>query len=333
MLKEGVKPTNPVVSVIVPCYNCASTIVSTLESLERQTFKLFEAILINDGSTDETEVVIKQHINGSRLDFKYISQENGGVSSARNRGLDVALGEYVVFLDADDIYHHDFIRILYSSIVESGVDVSFCTLTREPKKYWQDAIRLEASKISVISIMQQFMYLTTPLSFSTVMYVNKILRKNQIRFPVGLRYGEDQEFLWKYLTHIKSGVFINAPLYGYIDTLTSVMRNVNWHGTDAITASKNVSEYLMINESPFALEYNNYMPARTILHVQRRFASARRYDLFVRLTEEYDTKRIVKGLISFGKSKGVRLAALVYSFAPRLFYYAIGMLGKMNRFS
>lgn len=322
---------NPIVSVIVPCYNCESSVTLTLESLERQKFKQFELILINDGSTDGTDRVLSNYIKQSLLDIVYINQKNGGVSVARNNGIDVARGRYIVFLDADDIFHEDFISVLFTNISESGRDVAYCILTRNPDAHWRKELQYETIKKDVLEIMAQFMYRRAPLSFFTFIYSRSIVVSNEIRFPVGIKYGEDQEFLWKYLTHVKSGVFINAPLYGYLDNPTSVMRNINWSRTDAIKASENVGKYLLSNGSPFADEFKRYMTARNILQILKHYASAERHDLFNRLEGEYDTVKLVKELVSSGKSLQVKISALIYITCPKMFYHGIVFLAKPRK--
>lgn len=93
---------NPLVSVIVPCYNQGIFLSETLESVLNQTFSDWECLIIDDGSTDDTCKVAKSYVvKDSR--FSYLKKENGGVSSARNLGLDNAKGSYIQFLDSDDI--------------------------------------------------------------------------------------------------------------------------------------------------------------------------------------------------------------------------------------
>ena len=94
---------NPFVSVIVPCYNVETYVGECLESLRTQSFTDFEAICVNDGSTDGTRTVLEEFAQAdSRI--LIVDRENGGLSAARNSGLDVARGEYVCFLDSDDKY-------------------------------------------------------------------------------------------------------------------------------------------------------------------------------------------------------------------------------------
>jgi len=94
------KKNIPKVSVVIPTYNCAQYIAEAIESVLNQTYKDFEIIVIDDGSTDNTQEIIKPYLNK----IKYIYQQNSGPSAARNRGIKEANGEYIAFLDADDIW-------------------------------------------------------------------------------------------------------------------------------------------------------------------------------------------------------------------------------------
>jgi len=99
----------PLVSIIVPCYNQAHYLPEALESVMKQTYSNWECIIVNDGSTDDTEKVVHGwKIKDDR--FKYVKKENGGLSSARNAGLSVASGEYIQLLDADDLLEFDKLK-------------------------------------------------------------------------------------------------------------------------------------------------------------------------------------------------------------------------------
>lgn len=91
----------PKFSVIIPAYNCEKFIAETIESVFNQTYLDFEIIVIDDGSTDRTKSLINQYLSDKII---YIFQENQGVSIARNRGIDIAKGEYIAFLDCDDLW-------------------------------------------------------------------------------------------------------------------------------------------------------------------------------------------------------------------------------------
>ena len=95
---------NPLISIIIPIYNVENFLTKTLKSVQNQTFTNFEAICINDGSTDNSADIVKSFADADKR-FKWINQENQGVAAARNYGIQTAEGKYIMFLDGDDYMH------------------------------------------------------------------------------------------------------------------------------------------------------------------------------------------------------------------------------------
>ena len=102
------------ISVIIPAYNAEKFLVESIESVINQTIDDFEIIVIDDGSTDSTLDILRNY-EESYEDFIVICQDNSGPAAARNRGLDVAKGEYIYFLDADDVLELDALESLYNA--------------------------------------------------------------------------------------------------------------------------------------------------------------------------------------------------------------------------
>ncbi|MEO1679145.1 MAG: glycosyltransferase [Pseudomonadota bacterium] len=112
---------SPVVSVIVPVYNTSALVGAAIESLKAQSFADFEALVVDDGSTDGSGAAALSAIGGDRR-FRLIQRENGGLSAARNTALDAANGEFLAFLDSDDEYAPDFLGALVDALGDSGAD-------------------------------------------------------------------------------------------------------------------------------------------------------------------------------------------------------------------
>ena len=107
--------SNPKLSVIVPVYNVQDHIVACINSLLSQTFEDFEAIIINDGSTDASGRRLK-HAIGKDCRFRVFHQENSGLSNARNNALKKVKGKFITFLDGDDCYHPSFLHLMHDEI-------------------------------------------------------------------------------------------------------------------------------------------------------------------------------------------------------------------------
>lgn len=113
------------VSIIVPVYNAEKYLANTLDSIIRQSYKNFELLLINDGSTDKSKAICDKFALKDRR-IKVLDKNNGGVSSARNYGLSVAEGEYVIFIDSDDYLTADMLETLVNDIESTKSDVAIC---------------------------------------------------------------------------------------------------------------------------------------------------------------------------------------------------------------
>ena len=122
MVKEDILPeknkAQPLISVIVPCYNQAQYLDECLQSVLEQTYQNWECIIVNDGSPDNTEEVVKKWTEKDPR-FKYLKKENGGLSSARNAGIKAAEGEWILPLDADDKIGDRYLELAEKEFGES----------------------------------------------------------------------------------------------------------------------------------------------------------------------------------------------------------------------
>jgi len=115
------------VSIVIPTYNMAEFVGEAVQSCLNQTYGNLEIIVIDDGSTDKTEDILKSYIEEGKI--KYFSKENGGCASARNFGLRVAKGEYLMFLDSDDLLSSETVAVLREYLVKhQDVDVAYCSI-------------------------------------------------------------------------------------------------------------------------------------------------------------------------------------------------------------
>ena len=121
------KNKKPVVSIIVPCFNQGKYILETLKSVSRQTFTNFECIVVNDGSKDRSSEIAKEYAQKDKR-VKVYDYENAGVSVARNRGLELAKGEYISFVDSDDWLHPEFYKILADALETNNADIAKCSI-------------------------------------------------------------------------------------------------------------------------------------------------------------------------------------------------------------
>lgn len=198
------------VSVIIPAYNAEKSLSRTLDSLLDQDYKHLEIIVINDGSIDgTTELVHKYQINDSRIIL--INKENGGVSTARNQGINNATGKYLTFLDADDTFEINFVSSLLNQIQIRESDIAYCgfsfltDVSRVPKKI----------KFSTKQVLKKYFLNQLPIHTSSWLIKKSYLDMYNIRFEEGVSWGEDIEFFTQVLSLSKNITFVDKYLSNY----------------------------------------------------------------------------------------------------------------------
>jgi len=187
------------ISVIVPTYNRAYMIGKTMESILSQTFKDLEIIVVDDGSTDNTEEVVKSYSNNSVMPIRYVRKENGGCASARNKGIDLAEGEYIAFLDSDDQFIPDAIKTLMDRLTSSNADFIYSPSIEVYEGAEFLALPAAAGKPEDFAKEH---FLTTCARSCCILYRKEIFSK--IRPNVALRYNEDSDFLQRVALNFKA---------------------------------------------------------------------------------------------------------------------------------
>lgn len=180
------------VSVIIPVYNAKNTISEAIDSILNQTHQNFEIVIIDDGSTDNTESILKKYMNKEEK-IKVYTQVNQGVSKARNNGIKKATGKYITFLDADDLYHPTFLEKMYNRIKKNESDICYCgvdTIPEGRKLKWLDKFRDG-------DILVDYVKGKIPLHTGTWLINKEYLETNELFFPEGVSWGEDLEFFYK----------------------------------------------------------------------------------------------------------------------------------------
>ena len=195
------------VSVIIPIYNCEKYLNECIFSVLEQTYKDFELILVDDGSTDNSLNICYEFAKkDSRIIV--IHQENGGVSSARNKGLKNAKGEFITFVDSDDYVENDWLKMLLTAILANNADVSICGIKFDNK------LRCLCENSSLTKDELLFELQKNGLLYSVF---NKLYRRKKltVEFRSGLKFGEDLLFNLEYFRKINDIAVVSQALYFY----------------------------------------------------------------------------------------------------------------------
>lgn len=324
------KPCEPMVSVIVPCYNAEKTLKRTIQSLEQQTFKDFEVILINDGSTDNTKGLIESIQKLSTLTIKFESQNNSGVSAARNHGIKLAQGKYLCFLDADDVYHRRFFERTVGACETLNADTVLTYQSRDIEKTLDDngIFTLNPEKVNIENFMEHFMYNKENIHFGGLLYKREIVISEKIMFSDGTKYGEDLEFAWKYMINCLNGIILLDKMYGYYNNPTSAINTVRWEKTNLVDAMFRVEKYMQEKGCPFVSGFSNYMLPRTVWTTAKTFAKGKRLDYYIKFTKAYDVRKYMMRLTKHSRNKLLKISSSMYCINKYLFYKAIGIVYK-----
>ena len=221
----------PELSIIIPAHNCGDKISQIVDSILKQSFANFELIIVNDKSSDDTKQVIQKLAKSDERIILINQKHNGGAAVARNAGLSIASGKYIMFFDADDNIVPQTITEFVKAIKDTESDLvvsGFRVVTS------RNNLPLQSVDVCTNNLPEQLigeswrLYILRLLGLDGRLYQvwNKIykasvIKKYKLEFKPGINFGEDLIFNLDYLSHINKISFINKPLYIYYQSLDS----------------------------------------------------------------------------------------------------------------
>lgn len=222
------------VSVVVPIYKVERYLNRCIKSIVNQTYKNLEIILVDDGSPDRCGFICDKWKSSDKR-IRVIHKKNGGLSSARNKGIELSTGEYIMFIDSDDYIKNNMVEVLYNNLKETNADISICDFIRcrKNKRHYNKYNRkrfviddntkykmLERNEYNVVSVVQW----------------NKLFKKEifkNIKYPVG-KIHEDEAVIAQEFYNAKRISYILEPLYYYRQRDDSIMRQMSIKRFDAV---------------------------------------------------------------------------------------------------
>lgn len=248
---------NPKISVIIPVYNVEGFIDRCIKSVVNQTLQDIEIIIVNDGSQDNSELVIKKYLNSEKI--KYFKKENGGLSSARNFGINRANGEYIAFLDSDDYIDSNMYEEMYRLAKKENADMVECDFVKEweeskieihknnkrnkNKKNYEKKRKYKKiyDKRRKYKNKRDMMIKPRVVAWNRIIKT-EIIKNNDIKFPNGLIY-EDLEFYFKILPYIENISYINKYFVHYTQRENSISNTQSVKNEDIFQILKNIIEF------------------------------------------------------------------------------------------
>ena len=258
---------NKKVSIVVPVYNSENYVAKTIESLLNQTLKEIEIILVNDGSTDNSGKICDEY---SKKDGRIIvvHKPNGGLSDARNAGMKVVTGKYIMFLDADDLFEPDTCEHMYKTIEETGADyvIGNYQMTDEDGTRWQnsafDTEKYQEFKLEINDYKKSF-FVMNSTAWNKI-YNMQFLLDNNITFEVPSP-AEDAYFTGLCYMKAKYGFYTNKVMYLYRNSPNSISKNCSAKYFKGINyAYRKIYESFEENQK---LGYYRYVYAKTNAYI------------------------------------------------------------------
>lgn len=286
------------ISIVVPVYNVEKYLSQCVESILDQTYKNLEIILVDDGSTDKSSIICDDYkLKDNRI--KVIHKKNGGLSSARNMGIDATTGDYIMFIDSDDYYlSNNAISKIVENLCESNADI----LTFGLKKYFEDIDLLEDSKyifdrnlINFNDKKQTLNYLVRNNLFiasaCNKVIKNQFIKDNDLRFREGF-LSEDIEWSARLIIYSNVIDVLNESFYIYRQRKSSISKSTKKNKIDFLI--KNIELCLDYNR-----KYNSILKESNIIDEYMSYVAYQYMTLLVCLNS---TKENIKNEWNIAKS-------------------------------
>ena len=340
----------PLISVIVPVYNGERYLKNCIESIEAQTYSPIEIIVINDGSTDGTADLCEK-LAGSYNNLSFVTTEDLGVSASRNRGISLANGALLTFVDADDRIHPQMLQRLYEALEKTGSDIAGCQFIS-----WSTDRECEVAAKSVPAyeqtskIYRKNDYLKDQILCGNSRCWSKLYRKSLFeRFPKGivenhaaqwfrenLTIGEDMLFLLELLPKVNSVVEIDFKGYGYYKNPKGAMnRSFRPEYMDQIRCWELAREQIQQFYPECDSKVTSILLISIMLTVGKLAAlSGRERKKFESYIKECH-KKLLKERGNRGAvrllSKGYRFKVLFFAIAPKIYLSCYHLIHKNRR--
>ncbi len=238
------------ISIIIPCYNCADWIERCINALERQTYKEFEVICVDDCSKDDTVRKLKEIRKHASFDLRIIENEvNSGPARSRNYGIKEARGEYLAFCDSDDWYEDEYVEEMYQALLKDDADLVMCEYRKvyESNDRFDDMHYLEdfsGNRDDLIAYSKAAMWL--------IMYKRELTADLEVP---DLRNGEDIAYVPCIESRAKRITIVKKTLYNYLMRQGSASKTPSENVYKSLLSAYEFIENNLINSEPSVKEY------------------------------------------------------------------------------
>lgn len=303
------------ISVIVPVYNAEKYLRDCLASIQKQSYSEYEVICVNDGSHDNSEMICRSFVDIDNR-FSLVNQDNKGVSAARNTGLSLAKGDYICFIDADDIIDSEFLAKLFDLSKDGAF--SLCSYTRNIDKLGLKETKLiDYSKDNFVSSVINETIEHPNLWL--MLFNNDIIKKQNLQFYEGCIRNEDYEFYLRYLMFVDRIKVSNYKGYYYRTNVESAMHVTTMKSLNSLDASKRIGALLYENNYTNDVNIDLYPSIQSLLYHLGREKNKLIYDY---IHNEYNIRDVMKALLSYQAMRR-KLLSLFYLVTGKHLFFLI----------
>ena len=309
------------ISVIVPIYNVEKYIEKSIKAICRQTFKDFQVVLVDDGTQDDSAMIAEKILRTEKTNYKILHQKNSGLPAARNTGLRNADGEYVVFVDSDDIIEEDFLSCLYSACVNNNVYAAFTDyqITNLKSRNGKKALGGDISLLSRNELLMGNMLRKLKIHLCAVLLEKEFLIENSMWFNEKLRYGEEVDYTWRLYPKLQQIAHVKSPKYKYLIRENSLMTSQNIDRVKLLMDIMHEDITLWFKDNSNDSIDFRWVESKIYFEKMHAFAEYSSYDVFKRLLIETDYVDRMKGLRDFPDFK-IQVLAFILKMSPALFW-------------
>lgn len=302
------------ISIIIPVYNASQFLKSSLKSILNQTYSDYEVICVDDGSTDNSLDICREYEKKDKR-IHVFSQLNSGVSAARNKGIRVAKGNYLCFLDADDEFSIEYLSLIINYVKPKSATACQFTTDKESLGKGKQTVLIDDLQILINNILEKNHY---HLHLGTFLFDANVLSQYNICFTEGCVRNEDIEFICKYACHCDAAEVISYNGYFYRQHENSVMHTLKKSHLTSIEAEKRIADY--VQNSGFNVDKERLL-AMTIFKLAVLAAREKNKEIYEYLHEKYNISHSAV-VLSKSKVKPIyKLLAITYSIMGcKLFY-------------
>ena len=236
------KVSNPLISVIIPVYKVEKYLDKCIDSVINQTYDNLEIILVDDGSPDNCPKMCDEYAKKDKR-IKVIHKENGGLSDARNKGIDIATGEFITFIDSDDYVEKNYVEFLYNLAKENNAEIS---MGKQYVRYTNKTLNTGTNNLYVLNSHDTLEKTLYGEDFDVSAWA-KLYKKDlfkEIRYPKG-RLFEDSATTYKLIDKANKIVLKSVPIYNYMmrnDSITN--ETFNKKKFDLIKSTEEMCDYI-----------------------------------------------------------------------------------------